>query len=135
MEFLIFTSMSMLCQYLVIDHNPRSSFLRITAFFFSFPSHSRTAMRHRPKPRGRVPIGSQRSNMNSSVVLSMSVGCSPSCHRAYRHKTDSRRRFSSDYLSRKLSEAYCSNGVRKYSITRRLSVLISTVTAMPGHHH
>ena len=38
----------------------------------------------------------------------------------------------SRYRSRKLSLECCRRGVRKYSITRRLPVLISTVTAIPG---
>jgi hypothetical protein len=36
------------------------------------------------------------------------------------------------HRSRKLSLPRCSSGLRKYSITRRLPVLISTPTAMPA---
>jgi len=36
------------------------------------------------------------------------------------------------YLSRKLSCTDFSNGLSRYSMTRRLPVLISTVTAIPG---
>lgn len=36
------------------------------------------------------------------------------------------------YRSRRLSLETCISGLRKYSITRRLPVLTSTVTAIPG---
>ena len=36
------------------------------------------------------------------------------------------------HRSRKLSLETCVSGLRKYSITRRVPVLTSTVTAMPG---